>query len=227
VINISIVSNARPCEHGSDGSTEVQRSGIFFVPFTSAATLCLSRIFEYSLAGEDGVVTVFCEPTSVKWIYHLYGEDREFVESLNARIQRVMQSAESINAAFERAQSGEGLTQDEILDGVIAEYAKQPITMESFRDLLYDLYSEGALSWDETGLVSRWGGIGIQVVAQEFEEQFAEFQEENAHLGFSVPDLLELFLRMIDRRIAEGANNQEVHDEPEMTKQFVEAVDND
>jgi len=196
--NISIVNNLRNfTPEMSDSEIDNQMLGLFRIPFQSKATLSLSKLFEFSLAGdENGIVTVNSHHTDVQWQYHLYGEDRKFIESLNARIQKVMQSQESINNALERFHSGENLTQDEILDGIIAQYAKEPITMTSFRTMLFDLYSYGALSPDETWLVSRWGGLGIEVVAEEYEYQLwlKGIEEEHDGPTFETPDLLEQFL---------------------------------
>jgi len=182
----------------SDRELEIHMLSLFLVPFQSKATLCLSKIFEFSLNGdENGLVKVTSRNTNVQWQYHLYGEDREFIESLNARIKKVMQSQESINNALEKFHSGEILTQEEILDGVIAMHAKEPITMESFRTMLFDLYSYGALSADETWLVSRWGGLGIEVVAEEYEYQLwlKGIEEEHDGPTFETPDLLEQFIK--------------------------------
>ena len=196
--SISVVNNLRNfTPEMSDSEIDNQMLSLFRVPFQSKATLSLSKLFEFSLAGdENGVVKVNSHNTNVQWQYHLYGEDREFIESLNARIQKVMQSQESINNALERFNSGDNLTQDEILDGIIAQYANEPLTMTSFRTMLFDLYSYGALSPDETWLVSRWGGLGIEVVAEEYEYQLWQkgIKEEHDGPTFETPDLLEQFL---------------------------------
>jgi len=198
--SISVVNNLRmSCED----STEIQRAHIFLVPFQSEATISLSKIFKYALNGdENGMVTVTNDQIGVQWQYHLYGEDREFIESLDARIQKLMQSKESLNAAYEKYRSGDDLSKDEILDGIIAQYAKEPLTMESFRTMLFDLYSHGALSYDETWLVSRWGGLGVEVVAEAYEakKQLNGDEKEYGKPTFTTPDLLEQFLKMLEER---------------------------
>ena len=223
-LSISVVGNVRP---DWDDTTDLQKAHIFLVPFTSKATLCLSKIFEFSLNGdEDGVVTKTCHQTSVQWQFQLYGEDREFIEGLSARIRKIMQSQESMNNALERYNNGDNLTKDEILDGIIAQYAKEPITMTSFRAMLFDLYSHGALTYDETWLFSWWGGLGIEVVAEEYEYQLwlKGIEEEYDGPTFETPDLLEQFLtnwfehhaKLLEERRnarAEAANKQDVDDE--------------
>ena len=218
--DISVVNNLRNfTPEMSDSEIDKQMLSLFLVPFQSKATLCLSKLFEFSLAGdENGIVKVNSHNTNVQWQFHLYGEDREFIESLNAKIQKVMQSKESIDTALERFHSGENLSKDEILDGIIAQYAKEPITMESFRTMLFDMYSHGALSPDETWLVSRWGGLGIEVVAEEYEYKawLQGIEEKNEKPAFTTPDLLDQFLKMLDERRnarAEATNKQEDHDE--------------
>ena len=214
--SISIVNNLRP---DWDNSTdEIQRAHLFLVPFQSAATISLSKLFEFSLAGdEDGIVKVTNTQISVQWQYQLYGDDREFIESLNARIQMVTQSQESINNAIDRYNSGENLTKDEILDGIIAQYAKTPITMTSFRTMLLDLYSYGALTIDETWLVSRWGGLGIEVVAEayEYEAWLRGIREEHDEPLFTTPDLIDQFLNMLDERRAAAAEAADKRDKRE------------
>jgi len=202
--DVSIVNNLRNFTPEMDDSEiDKQMLSLFLVPFQSKATLSLSKLFEFSLAGdENGIVKVNSKNTNVQWQFHLYGEDREFIENLNARIQNIMQSQESINAALERFHSGDNLSKDEILDGIIAQYAQEPLTMESFRTMLFDMYSNGALSPDETWLVSRWGGLGIEVVAEEYEYQqwIKGIVEEYDEPTFTTPDLLEQFLKMLDER---------------------------
>jgi len=222
--SISVVNNLRM---NYENSTEIQRMGIFNPHHQSKASLCLSKIFEYSQNGdEDGMVTVTNEQTKVQWQFHLYGEDREFIESFNAKIQKVMQSQESIGVALDRFQSGDNLTQDEILEGIIAQYAKEPLTIESFKKMLFDLYSYGALSYDETWLVDRWGGLGIDVVMEEYEYQLwlKGIEEEYDEPTFTLPDLLEQFMKMLDERrnaSAEAANKQE--DSSEQNRKLKEA----
>jgi len=223
-LNISVVNNLRNfTPEMSDSEIDTQMLGLFGVPFQSNATLSLSKLFEYSLAGDEDGVVKFTKyhadgNTGVQWQFQLYGEDREFIESLNARIQKVMQSQESINTALERFNNGDNLTQDEILDGIIAKYAKEPITMMSFRTMLFDLYSYGTLSPDETWLVSRWGGLGIEVVAEEYEYQLwlKGIEEEHDEPSFTIPDLIDQFLKMLDERrnaSADAANKQEDRDD--------------
>ena len=201
--SISIVNNLRPYgDNGANSANEIQIAHLFLVPFQSAATISLSKLFEFSLAGdEDGIVKVTNTQINVQWHYQLCGEDREFIESLNARIQALMQSQESIKNATDRYHNGENLTKDEILDGIIAQYANTPITMTNFRTLLFDMYSKGALSDDEVWLVSRWGGLGIEVVAEEYEYQAwlrGIQQDEHDEPLFTTPDLLEQFLKMLE-----------------------------
>jgi len=214
--DISIVNNLRNfTPEMSDSEIDRQMLSLFLVPFQSKAAISLSNLFEFSLNGdENGMVTVTNQHKTVQWQFHLYGEDREFIEDLNDRIQKVMQSKESINNALERFNSGDNLSKDEILDGIIAQYANEPITMESFRTMLFDLYSSGALNPDETWLVSRWGGLGIEVVAEEYEYQqwLKGVVEEYDEPTFTTPDLLEHFLKMLDERRnanAEAAVKQE------------------
>jgi hypothetical protein len=126
-----------------------------------------------------------------------------------------MQSDESIKAALERFHSGEDLSKDEILDGVIAMYAKEPLTMESFRAMLFDLYSYGALTPDETWLVGRWGGLGIEVAAEEYEANFNGVREKYEEPSFTIPDLIDHFMKMLDeRRNATAVSKQELYIQP-------------
>ena len=214
--SISVVNNLRMTY---ENSTELQRVGMFNPHHQSEASLCLSKIFKYALNGdENGMVTVTNEQIGVQWQFHLYGEDREFIENLDARIQEVMRSKESINAAYEKYRSGGNLTKDEILDGIIAQYANEPLTIETFKKMLFDFYSHGALTYDETWLVDRWGGLGIDVVMEEYERDLwlRGITKEYPEPRFTVPELYDQFMKMLDERRnarAEAADKQEDRDE--------------
>jgi hypothetical protein len=183
-------------------------------PFGSVARISMPQLLPIVL-GDYSFLPEGCDPPSA----NLTDERREFLLSFHERILTVTSSDESIKEARDLGTSGKELSDDEQINAIIAKYAQEPLGHELYDMMMQELWDTKLFDFDEWQTLKVAARMGIQNEEVRLFLEFQDFVKKNEDRNLSVPDLYDLFMKELEKRESELAQQREITDKKKDQKQ--------